>query len=210
MSQGARNWPFFTLTTRPVFAAAISRSVWRQRKAGICRMSTASAAAAHCAASCTSVSTGQSERGANLGEDRQRRLEPDAARAVAAGAVRLVERGLVDEANPDALRHLLERLRHLQRMGTAFELARTCDQRERQIVAEARRADIHNRVRDQGLIHHCSRSTMRPGGLESIGRASCAQCAGAWVVWLDQFRGAVSNIRAAPSACSGGTIRRSM
>ena len=34
MSQGARNWPFFTLTTFPVRAASTSRSVCRHRKAG--------------------------------------------------------------------------------------------------------------------------------------------------------------------------------
>ena len=43
----------------PVRAAAIRRSVWRQRKAGICNTSTASATCAHCSASCTSVSTGR-------------------------------------------------------------------------------------------------------------------------------------------------------
>ena len=59
MSQGARNWPFLTLIARPVAPAASSRSVWRHRKAGICRTSTASATGAHCAASWTSVSTGQ-------------------------------------------------------------------------------------------------------------------------------------------------------
>ena len=47
MSQGARNWPFLTLTTRAGAAAATSRSVWRHRKAGICRTSTTSATSAH-------------------------------------------------------------------------------------------------------------------------------------------------------------------
>ena len=59
MSHGARNWPFLMLTARPVRAAATIRSVWRQRKAGICRMSTTSAAGAHWSISCTSVSTGR-------------------------------------------------------------------------------------------------------------------------------------------------------
>ena len=39
MSQGAMNWPFLILTALPVWAAATSRSVWRQRKAGICKTS---------------------------------------------------------------------------------------------------------------------------------------------------------------------------
>src|SRR5258705_538863 len=59
MSAGARNCPFFTFTARPVAPAARSRSVWRERKAGICRTSTTSAAGAHWAASCTSVRTGR-------------------------------------------------------------------------------------------------------------------------------------------------------
>ena len=41
----------------------------------------------------------QAERLADFGEDRQRRLQPDAARAGARGAVGLVERGLEDEAD---------------------------------------------------------------------------------------------------------------
>ncbi len=32
MSQGARNWPFLTLITRPVLAAATRRSVWRRQE----------------------------------------------------------------------------------------------------------------------------------------------------------------------------------
>ena len=52
MSHGARNWPFLTFTTLPVAPAASSKSVWRQRKAGICRISTAFATSAHCSFSC--------------------------------------------------------------------------------------------------------------------------------------------------------------
>ncbi len=62
MSHGARNWPFFTLIAAPVSPAASNRSVWRERKAGICRMSTASAAGPHCSAVWTSVSTGRPVR----------------------------------------------------------------------------------------------------------------------------------------------------
>lgn len=31
MSQGAMNWPFLTLTGLPVFPAATSKSVWREK-----------------------------------------------------------------------------------------------------------------------------------------------------------------------------------
>ena len=84
MSQGARNWPFLTLTGLPVAAAASSRSVWRQRKAGICSTSTTSATAAHCSGSCTSVTTGQPDALADLGEDRQAPASSPSPRALAA------------------------------------------------------------------------------------------------------------------------------
>src|SRR5262249_54351735 len=63
------------------------------------------------------------------------------ARALGAGAVRLVERGLVDEADADPRRDLLERTRHLQGMRPALERAWPRDQGERQPVAEAHGAD---------------------------------------------------------------------
>ena len=49
---------FLSRQTDLLVAAANSRSVWRHRKAGICKTSTAWAASAHCAASCMSVRTG--------------------------------------------------------------------------------------------------------------------------------------------------------
>mmetsp|Transcript_7298 Transcript_7298/g.11469 ORF Transcript_7298/g.11469 Transcript_7298/m.11469 type:complete len:232 (-) Transcript_7298:104-799(-) len=39
ITEAAQNWPFLMLITFPVFPAATRRSVWRQRKAGICMMS---------------------------------------------------------------------------------------------------------------------------------------------------------------------------
>ena len=101
MSQGARNWPFLTLTARPVAPAASSRSVWRHRKAGICSTSTASATGAHCSASCTSVSTGQADSVSRISARIGRRFaSPSPRAALERGAVRLVEAGLVDQ--PDA------------------------------------------------------------------------------------------------------------
>ena len=81
MSQGARNCPFLTLTARPVRAAATRRSVWRQRKAGICRTSTASATRRALVALVHVGDHRQAERLADFGEDRQRRLEAEPARA---------------------------------------------------------------------------------------------------------------------------------
>jgi hypothetical protein len=58
ISSGAIHCPFLTFTGKPVPPPASSRSVWRQRKAGICSTSTTSAAAAHCPGSWMSVSRG--------------------------------------------------------------------------------------------------------------------------------------------------------
>ena len=59
MSQGARNWPFFTFITLPVSAAAFRRSVCLHKKAGICKTSTTSPTGLHCVSVWTSVSIGQ-------------------------------------------------------------------------------------------------------------------------------------------------------
>ena len=69
---------------------------------------------------------------ADFGEDRQRPFEADAARTLAAGAVRLVERGLVDEPDAEMIGELLQALRHFKRMGAAFQRARPGDQCERE------------------------------------------------------------------------------
>ena len=79
MSQGARNWPFLTLIAAPVRPAASRRSVCRDRKAGICSTSTASATGAQWSGRWTSVRTGQPMRAADLGEDAQALVHADAA-----------------------------------------------------------------------------------------------------------------------------------
>jgi len=43
ISPGERNWPFLMFTGRPAEAAAWMKSVWRQRKAGVCSTSTTAA-----------------------------------------------------------------------------------------------------------------------------------------------------------------------
>jgi hypothetical protein len=68
------------------------------------------------------------ERRAQLGEDRQRLVEPDAARAFGAGAVGLVERGLVDEADAKPRGDLLQRGGHLERVRAALQHAWPGDQ----------------------------------------------------------------------------------
>ena len=56
MSVPLRNCAFLMFTVLPVLAAATSRSVWRQRKAGICITSTTSPTGAACQLSWMSVS----------------------------------------------------------------------------------------------------------------------------------------------------------
>jgi len=98
---------------------------------------------------------------ADFGKNRQGLIETEPACRPGGRAVGLVERRLVDEANSCARRDLLQGGRHLQRMRFALQSAWTCDQRHRQIIAEAHGADRHGRVRL--LIHGftSSRRTMK-------------------------------------------------
>src|SRR5262245_27165923 len=127
---------------------------------------------------------------ADLGEDRQRPFEPDAARALGAGAVGLVERGLVDELDADPAGDLLERRGHVDGVVAAFERARPGDQRQRQRVAEARLADGDDRAGcGIDLQHRLSRGrTMKAPRLPVNGPR--APHSG-------------ENTRVAPMACSG-------
>ena len=77
--------PFFTFTGLPVRPAASSRSVCRQRKAGIWSASTTSGAGAACAGSWMSVSTGSPLARLHPLERLEPRLQPRAARARRAG-----------------------------------------------------------------------------------------------------------------------------
>ena len=58
ISHGAKNCPFLTLIILLVLAAAINKSVWRHKKAGICNTSICSDTTEHCSTLCTSVNTG--------------------------------------------------------------------------------------------------------------------------------------------------------
>ena len=154
MSQGARNWPFFTLIARPVRPAATSRSVWRQRKAGICSTSTASAAGAHWSGACTSVSVGRPGLRAHLGEDAEALRHADAARRGGAGAVGLVEAGFVDDGHAGGGGDFAQRRGDFQRMGAGFDLAGAGDQDERQVVGDGDVAHPHDTlpgVTDRGV-----------------------------------------------------------
>ena len=77
-------------------------------------------------------------------------LRPTPARGRARGPIGLVEGRLEDEADGAPRRDLLQRRRHLERMGAALDLARSGDQRERQRGAETGRerplADLNDGV----------------------------------------------------------------
>jgi hypothetical protein len=136
MSQGARNCPFFTLTARPVSAAATSRSVCRQRKAGICSTSTASARAR--LRRLVNVGNDRAaEPLADLGKNRQRGLQSDATHAFRAGPVGLVERAFVDQPDAELGRHLAQGIGHFDGVGPPFHGARPGDQRQWQVVADS-------------------------------------------------------------------------
>ena len=64
------------------------------------------------------------------------------ARRADRGAVRFVERGLVDEADAEPRRQLDERVRHPQRMGATLRDARPGDQRQGPIIAEGQVGDV--------------------------------------------------------------------
>ncbi|MGY4370999.1 hypothetical protein ACVW1A_007064 [Bradyrhizobium sp. LB1.3] len=89
----------------------------------------------------------QAERRSDFGKDRQRLRQPKTPRSRRAGAIGLVERGLVDEADLQPRGDFLQRGGHLQRMLAAFELARPGNDRDRQIIAELDRANGDDRRR---------------------------------------------------------------
>src|SRR5438045_1205767 len=78
---------------------------------------------------------------AALGEDRQAGLETHAARGCTAAAVRLVEAGLVDEADAELAGQFGQRMAHLMGMRAALELAGSGDQRQRPVIAQRQIAD---------------------------------------------------------------------
>ena len=156
MSHGARNWPFLTLTTLPVAAAASNRSVCRHRNAGNLQDVDGLRDLSALRGLMDVGEHGHAERGANFGKDRQRLPQADPARRGGAGAVGLVERGLVDEPHAKPRGNLLQRSCHLERVRAALELARASDDRDRQVVAEPDRPCADDRrgctIGVQGII----------------------------------------------------------
>ena len=160
MSHGARNCPFLTLTTRPVFAAATNRSVCRQRNAGICKISTAAA------------TRGALLRLVHVGEHRHARVfraAPQRSTAPCRGRARArswrwcgspCRTRFCRRSRCQPRRDLLERSRHVEGMRPALQRARPRDQGERQPIAEAHLADGNDRHSDRHFSAS-SRATMK-------------------------------------------------
>ena len=94
----------------------------------------------------------QLQRLADLGKHPQRRLEPDAALARERGAVRLVERGLEDQPEPELAGDLLEGGSHLECVRAALHLARAREHRDRCVVRNLHAADKDARIGLQRVV----------------------------------------------------------
>jgi hypothetical protein len=109
------------------------KSVWRQRKAGVWRTSTAAA---------TDVGQhGEARLAPHLGEDREPALHPDAAVAAERGPVRLVEGRLVDEPEARPRGHGPQALGVAQRRVARLDHAGSGDQRQRGAAPDRDRPD---------------------------------------------------------------------
>ena len=86
---------------------------------------------------------------ADLGKDRQRRLQANAAGGAILGAVGFVERRLENEANARGLAQALERRGNLKGMFAAFHLAGAGDQHQRPVIGQCQRPDV------DGMDHRC-------------------------------------------------------
>ena len=124
MSQGARNCPFLTLTARPVRAGGDQQVGLAAQEGGDLqhvdrlRGERALRGLVHVGSTGRpSVSRISAKIGSAASSPMPRAL-------VAGSAVGLVEGGLEDEADVAPGRDLLQRARHFQRVGPAFELAR--------------------------------------------------------------------------------------
>ena len=103
---------------------------------------------------------------AHFGQDRQRPLQAQATFAAQAGAVGLVEAGLVDQANSELVRDFLDRLRHFKRVLAQFERAGPRDQGEGPIIGDVEFADFDD-------VHHVREVEGRGLGADNSGRRRC-------------------------------------
>ena len=185
MSQGARNWPFLTLTT----LAGLRRRRPAGRSGGTGRPGSAARrrprpTRAHCAALVHVGQDRQARALADLGEDRQRAVEADAALAARA-LVRLAlsKLGLVDEADAEPAADLLQRAGHLQRVLRGFPSGRArrsaraagrCRSRDSGRLSRARWLQPSSSLPERSRRRNpaAAGTTMRPRGVRRRGRHS--------------------------------------
>ena len=94
---------------------------------------------------------GHSELLADVGEDRERLVEAEPSLRLERGAVRLVERALVDEADVELAGELVQRTGHVEGVLAAFERARSGDQGELRVVPEAHALRGDERIHGGGV-----------------------------------------------------------
>ncbi len=141
MSHGARNCPFFTLTTLPVFAAATSRvGLARQEGRDLQHVDDLREDARTAPRYGRRSAPARRVPCAGPRKTRKRRLQPRAARGAQRRAVRLVEAGLVDEADPELLRQFLQLARHVEGVSapTPAGDGGTGDERKRRVYWRTR------------------------------------------------------------------------
>ena len=143
MPSGCIHWPFFTFTGLPVAPAATSRSVCRQRNAGICSTSTTSRRRRALLGQMHVGEDRQSGRRAHAIERGEPLVEPGPAARAGVRAIGLVEARLEDDSARHALGEPREVLADAQVERVVLEHTRTGDEEER--VAPERRGTRQSR-----------------------------------------------------------------
>ena len=125
MSSGARNWPFFTFTTRPVRAAADDQiGLARQERRDLQHVGDLGHARRPAQASWMSVRIGTPARVADPAKHAKPFVEAGAAEGARRGPVRLVVRRLEDVRDAGAAGDVAERERDPDRVRFALDDAR--------------------------------------------------------------------------------------
>ena len=147
MSSGAMNCPFLMLTARPVRAAATTRSVCRQRKAGIWSTSQTSAAGAHWCGSWTSVITGRPVSCLTSRRTRSPSSRPGPRKLLSELRFALSKEDLKTSGDAQALGHRGQRVGHLDHQLLALDHAGAGDDGERATAHRPSRPEPAPRAR---------------------------------------------------------------
>ena len=172
MSQGARNWPFLTLTTPAGLGG-------RDQQVGLAAQERRNLQhvddLGHGRALARFMHVGQHGQAgplADFGKDGQGGFEPHATLAARAGPVGLVEGGLEDDADAKRGRYFLEGKCHFERVVAALHLAGARDQRQRLGVAEADRLSEIGADGHDGICGHEKGPGWREGRRAYVAQAA--------------------------------------